>query len=216
MDGTSTRQRILDAALELFSQRGYQAVSMADIAGALQIKAPSLYKYFKGKEELYAALLPPLEAHYTTLWETAGRRQEQLEQELAGILRMEQLEQETMAWLQGEMTDPQAIAFRRLLTLNQGQSPTPATHWLWNQPMALYEGFFSHLVAREVLRRGDPHVMALEYLAPLLQLLTLGDRVPDQQMAYLDEAKAHIHQFHRIFAHREPRPQSGVGRLFRR
>lgn len=216
MEGTSTRQRALDAALELFSRRGYEAVSMADIAGALGIKAPSLYKYFKSKEELYAALIPPLEAHYTALWEATARRQEQLERDLSGMLSVERLEQEALAWLQAEMTDPQARAFRRFLTLGQFQSPTPATHWLWLQPLTLYEGFFSRLVSREVLRRGDPHLMALEYLAPLLQLLTLGDRVPDQQGAYLDEARGHIRQFHRIFAHREPRPQSGVSRLFRR
>lgn len=215
MEGTSTRQRALDAALELFSQRGYQAVSMADIAGALDIKAPSLYKYFRNKEELYAALTPLLEEHYTALWTAAGRRQAQLERDLTGLLRVEELEGETLAWLEGEMTGPQAIAFRRLLTLNQVQSPTPATHWLWDQPMVLYQDFFTRLVNREVLRRGDPHLMAMEYLAPLLQLLTLGDRVPDHQATYLEEARAHIRQFHRIFARRE-QPQSGMSRLFRR
>lgn len=215
MEGTSTRQRALDAALELFSQRGYQAVSMADIAGALDIKAPSLYKYFRNKEELYAALTPLLEEHYTALWAAAGRRQAQLERDLTGLLRVEELEGETLAWLEGEMTGPQAIAFRRLLTLNQVQAPTSATHWLWDQPMVLYQDFFTRLVDREVLRRGDPHLMAMEYLAPLLQLLTLGDRVPDHQATYLEEARAHIRQFHRIFARRE-QPQSGMSRLFRR
>lgn len=216
MEATSTRQRALEAALELFSQRGYQAVSMADIAGALDIKAPSLYKYFQGKEELYAALTPLLEEHYTALWEAVRHRQAQLERDLTGLLQVEELEGETLAWLEGEMTQPQAMAFRRFLTLNQGQSPTPATHWLWIQPMVLYEDFFTRLVGREVLRRGDPHLMAMEYLAPLLQLLTLGDRVPDQQMAYLDEARAHIRQFHRVFARREQPQSSGMSRLFRR
>lgn len=147
----STRQRALDAALELFSRRGYDAVSMGDIAGALEIKAPSLYKHFKNKEELYAALIPPLEAHYTALWEAAAHRQEQLEHDLAvlGVLPAERLEQETMAWLQGEMTDPRSGAFRRFLTQGQFQAPTPATHWLWLQPLVLYESFFSRLVDRE-------------------------------------------------------------------
>lgn len=213
----NTKHRALDTALELFSQRGYYGVSMADIAEALGIKSPSLYKYFKGKDDLYAALTAQLEEHYDTLWDAVKRRQAQLERDLTGVLTLELLEQETMAWLQSEMEDPRAIAFRRLLTLNQGRSPTPATHWLWIQPMVRYEDFFAALVDREVLRRGEPRVMAMEYLAPLLQLLTLGDRVPDQRAAYLEEARAHIRQFHRIFAHREPRGGSGpVGRLFRR
>lgn len=217
MADTSTRQRALDAALELFSRRGYQAVSMGDIAGALGIKAPSLYKHFKGKEELYAALFPLLEEHYAEVWSAAGRRQEQLEYDLQalGVLSMEQLEQETLAWLQAEMDDARAVAFRRLMA--SGQEPTSAEHWLWTEPLALYEGFFTRLIQREILRRGDPHVMAVEYLAPVFQLLALRDRSPARQSDYLGEIRQHIRQFHRVFAHKESRPFSGgVGRLFRR
>ena len=121
MEATSTRRRALDAALDLFSHKGYQAVSMGDIAGALGIKAPSLYKHFKGKEELYAALFPALDEHYKALWQATGVRQGQLEQDLQalGVLSVERLEQETLAWLQAEMDDPTAAAYRRLLALNQ-------------------------------------------------------------------------------------------------
>ena len=226
MEATSTRQRALDAALELFSRKGYQAVSMGDIAGALGIKAPSLYKHFKGKDELYAALFPLLEEHYAALWEAVKERQAQLEQDLQalGVLSVERLEQETLAWLQGEMDDPAATAYRRLMALGQfedaAQQPQAQIidRWLWAEPLALYEGLFARLIQREILRRGDPHVMAVEYLAPLFQLLARQDRAPATRATCLDEARAHIRQFHRVFAHRENRtaPQSGVGRLFRR
>lgn len=220
MEQTSTRQRALDAALELFSRKGYQAVSMGDIAGALNIKAPSLYKHFSGKEELYAALFPPLEEHYQALWQAAGERQEQLEGDLQtlGTLSVERLEQETMAWLQAEMDDPTAAAYRRLMALGQFEDPATPEKWLWAQPLALYEGLFSRLITREILRRGEPHVMAVEYLSPLFQCLSRRDRDPGSHAACLEEARAHIRQFHRVFARRE-NPGSGqspVSRLFRR
>lgn len=218
--GTSTRERALEAALELFSRKGYEAATMGDIAGALGIKAPSLYKYFSGKEELYAALLPLLEEHYQTLWADTAREQAQLERDarLLGLLGAERLEQETLSWFQREMLDPRGAAFRRLMALGQFQQPGSPNRWLWDEPLALYEGFFDRLIQQEALRRGDPHVMAVEYLAPAFQLLARRDRAPAQEEACLEELRRHIRQFHRVFAHREP-PRSnpsGVGRLFRR
>ena len=41
-----TKRRIMDAALELFAAHGYDAVSVEQIAGAVGIKAPSLYSSF--------------------------------------------------------------------------------------------------------------------------------------------------------------------------
>lgn len=220
MESATTRTRALEAALELFSHRGYQAVSMGDIAGALGIKAPSLYKHFTGKDELYAALFPPLDEHYAALWQAAGQRQEQLEQDLQalGVLSVERLEQETLAWLQGEMEAPTATAYRRLMTLGQFEDAERPERWLWSEPLALYEGFFARLIQREVLRRGDPHVMAVEYLSPLFQCLARQDRSDALRAPCLEEARLHIRQFHRVFAHRENRAAAptGVGRLFRR
>ena len=43
MKQEDTKQKILDKALELFSSRGYDAVSVGEIAQAVGIKAPSLY-----------------------------------------------------------------------------------------------------------------------------------------------------------------------------
>ena len=39
-----TKQRILEKSLELFSTKGYDSVSVGEIAKAVGIKAPSLYK----------------------------------------------------------------------------------------------------------------------------------------------------------------------------
>lgn len=46
------RERILKAAIELFSQRGYAAVTMREIAAQVNIKAASIYNHYSGKEAL--------------------------------------------------------------------------------------------------------------------------------------------------------------------
>ncbi len=55
--GGSARDRILDESLLLFSEKGYAATTMRDIADAVDIKAASLYNHFKGKQELFDALI---------------------------------------------------------------------------------------------------------------------------------------------------------------
>ena len=48
----STKEKILDAALSLFAENGYDGTSVEQIAGIVGIKAPSLYKHYKGKEDI--------------------------------------------------------------------------------------------------------------------------------------------------------------------
>jgi AcrR family transcriptional regulator len=51
------RQEMLAAALDLFSQKGYHNVSMAEIAQKAEFAIGTLYKFFQNKEDLYKALL---------------------------------------------------------------------------------------------------------------------------------------------------------------
>lgn len=48
MKKETTKQRILTEAVKLFSKEGYAAVSVDQIAKAVGIKAPSLYKHSQG------------------------------------------------------------------------------------------------------------------------------------------------------------------------
>ncbi|PRX50810.1 TetR family transcriptional regulator [Nonomuraea fuscirosea] len=48
----ATRQAIADAALELFLERGYDGVSIRDIADAADVSTTTLFKHFPGKEAL--------------------------------------------------------------------------------------------------------------------------------------------------------------------
>ncbi len=51
------RQRLMDCALSLFSQRGYHAVGVRDIVGTAGVTKPTLYHYFGSKQGLVEALL---------------------------------------------------------------------------------------------------------------------------------------------------------------
>lgn len=50
--GAATTGRIVDEATALFSQKGYHATTMRELAAAVGIKAASLYNHFPGKEDV--------------------------------------------------------------------------------------------------------------------------------------------------------------------
>ena len=50
-----TRERILDAALKLFRERGFDETTMRDIAAAAGVATGAAYYYFRSKEELVMA-----------------------------------------------------------------------------------------------------------------------------------------------------------------
>ena len=52
-----TRDDILDAAAQVFRQKGYHGASMADIAGAVNLQKASLYHHVSSKQEILLALL---------------------------------------------------------------------------------------------------------------------------------------------------------------
>ncbi len=58
-----TKEIILNESLKLFAQKGYDAVGVAEIAEAVGIKAPSLYKHYKSKREIFESILARMSAN---------------------------------------------------------------------------------------------------------------------------------------------------------
>ena len=57
MGSDETKELIMKTALDMFSKKGYSAVSMRDISGAVGIRASSIYYYFKGKQDIFDAIV---------------------------------------------------------------------------------------------------------------------------------------------------------------
>ena len=64
MKERNTKKAIVDEALELFSLKGFDSVTVADIASAVGIKAPSLYKHYDSKQAIFDAILAEMETRY--------------------------------------------------------------------------------------------------------------------------------------------------------
>ena len=64
-----TRQRILAVALELFTEQGYDATSLRQIAERLDFTKAALYYHFKSKEDILVGLLEPANEMIAELFE---------------------------------------------------------------------------------------------------------------------------------------------------
>nr|MBP3598979.1 TetR/AcrR family transcriptional regulator [Eubacterium sp.] len=77
MLGQSTRDRIIDCSLDLFSVKGYQGVSMRDIATEVGIKAASIYKHFSNKEAIYSAIVELFQEKTAEIFQTPTENEQQ-------------------------------------------------------------------------------------------------------------------------------------------
>jgi AcrR family transcriptional regulator len=68
VEGGQRRQEVLDCAVKLFAEKGFDATSINDIAAMTTLKKPSLYHYFPSKQSILAAVLEDAMAE---LWPAA-------------------------------------------------------------------------------------------------------------------------------------------------
>ncbi|WP_345815756.1 CerR family C-terminal domain-containing protein [Paraburkholderia sp. PREW-6R] len=67
--GDETRNRIIEAAVDLFGEHGFDGASTRDIAARAGVNAPALQYYFENKEGVYHACI---EAMTDRAWQTLG------------------------------------------------------------------------------------------------------------------------------------------------
>ncbi len=86
------RSRIMEEAMRLFVTRGYDGISMREIAEAVGITKAAIYYHYRDKEEVLLAILRSLLAAIERLIDEAqadgGSTRDQLERVMAGIFAM--------------------------------------------------------------------------------------------------------------------------------
>jgi len=86
-EAAQTRQELLDAALQVFSQQGYQAARLQDIARASGVTRGAIYHHFGGKAELFNTLMDEASAQESGAVEAAIAEGGSLLEIMARILR---------------------------------------------------------------------------------------------------------------------------------
>lgn len=204
----STKQKILDAALTLFSEKGYESVSVGEIAGAVGIKAPSLYKHYKSKQEIFDSILIEMNQRYKKQAESMNLNGFDAEIDAKAY---ENISEDIMISM-GKglflyfMHDEYTCKFRKMLTVEQYHNRELAqlfSKQYMDDVLEYQSMVLGMLSSAGVLKQENPQIMALHFYAPMYMLLTVCDRQPEREQQSLEILEQHIRQFNRIYKRNE-------------
>jgi len=85
--GEQTRARILESALELFRERGYEGTTMRAVAEAAGVSLGNAYYYFASKEHLLQAYYGNIHEQHAAVAGPFLEQEKDLEKRLKGVLR---------------------------------------------------------------------------------------------------------------------------------
>ncbi len=88
MKATDRKSEIIAIAAQLFKEKGYSAVTMRDIAQAMNIKAASLYNHIKSKQEILVLIVIEIAEEFTQTMETIVRSDENTIQKLEKVIQL--------------------------------------------------------------------------------------------------------------------------------
>ncbi len=173
----TTRERIWREALSLFSVKGFEAVSVRDIAGAVGIKESSLYNHYKNKQDIF-----------DTIISECARRTDEMFRNMA-------LLGDDMQWTTDERTismyksmtpeqftamsvhifdfvfmDDLSVKLRRMLTIEQYRSEYLAQVFRrtsFDNALDYQSALLGGMMAAGCFASTDPYMMALAFYAPI-------------------------------------------------
>ena len=204
MEKSSTKQAILDAALELFSRQGYEATSISQIADAVGIRKASLYSHFAGKQDILDTLVRVTLAQYEQRSVFAAARRDDPGSAPKPPITADDAVKTVLGHVRYILHDPDISRARKMLTIEQFQNPMLAelqTKQNYTYVLQYFTSLVQLLVRAGALRdTGDAAVTAAQLSFPITVWINLCDREPERESEVFSLIERHIRQFFAVYA----------------
>ena len=187
----TTKEKLFEAALDLFSEKGFAATSVDEIAESIGIKGPNLYKYYKGKDALFEDLATKNEEAYL-------ENMQFINDAAAKIDSAEALKAFSLRQIRTTMTVDKIRKMRKLCNNEQFRSiivRNKLTERELTQPRDQYALIFSDMMKSGLLPECDPALLALEYASPVTLFIRKCDREPENLEPIMKEVEEYIDFF---------------------
>ncbi len=153
---------LLDAALDVFFEKGFSAARLEDIAARAGVSKGTVYLYFSSKEDVFDALVRAIpQANIEQVRALAGDPTIPADQLLGRVLR----------FIGGLIRDPRMIKFPRLIVGEAGNFPKLAETYK-REVISRGSAILTRIIERGIeegrLRPVDPQHAAYAAIAPLL------------------------------------------------
>lgn len=189
------KEIIMDAALNLFSEKGYAAVGVDEIGAEAGVKGPAIYHYFKGKEAILNELVDTYEEYYGARFGNTNDNTE-IPDTLDEFINL------SLERLDFTIHDPQIKKFRKLITIEQFRNSTfsklATEHFLLNL-INLNKMILAELIKKGQVKEFDPELMAFEFTAPVTALIAMIDREPDKEEMVMEQIRNHMEHYKKVY-----------------
>ena len=191
----STKQKILDEALTLFAEKGYDGTGVDLIAERVGIKGPSLYKHYYGKEEILNALIDVAEERYEEMFGS--------EKNIVKIPKdREEFIKVTMERISFTMRDPMIRKIRMLLVQEQFRneriSEVTTRHQL-DGIQKMFAKIIKGMMDEGIIKNDDPELLAVELTAPAVLQIAKSDRQPQCEEECMEYIEKHMRHFCKVY-----------------
>ena len=186
-----TKEKILAAALEMFSKNGYTGTNIRELSASLGLVKSGVYKHYESKEAIWNALLDEMIAYYGEHF-GSPEHLPPVPDSPEGLVTM------TMQMVNITVHDEKIIMTRKVLTLEQfrdARARELATKHFLTGLTDIFTRIFTGMMDKGLLRKDDPKMLAFAYTAPISALIHLCDREPEKT----EDALKQIEEFSRHF-----------------
>lgn len=186
----TTKTEILNAALSVFSQKGYEGALLRDISSSLGITKAALYKHYESKEALWNALIDYVELYYSEHIDSVS--------DMLIPNNWDELKELSIRQIDFTLHDETVKRVRNLLTIEQYRNERMtalATKHFVTDIEARFTKIFDKMIEKGVFKCSNSELLAFQYTAPITVLIHLCDREPNREAEIVKKIEAHIEQF---------------------
>lgn len=163
----STKEKIFDVSVDLFSQKGFDAVSVREIAREVGIRESSIYNHYKNKEAILDAIID----YFMSEMAESSPPEEEMEK----LLETPELffEVGAKAFI-GRMSAPKTEKIWRIISIELYHNEKIREFFkkeLLEVPLVAWEGIFTKMMEKGVIKQVDPKILAYEYFSFAIYLL---------------------------------------------
>ena len=190
-----TKERILAAALEMFSEKGYDGTNIRELTASLGLVKSSMYRHFESKEEIWNTLLDEMIAYYDEHF-GSSEHLPPVPDSLEGLVEM------TLRMVNFTVHDDKVIKTRKVLTIEQFRDERArdlATKHFLIGLQDMFTPVFREMMEKGLLKKEDPAMLAFAYTAPITALIHLCDREPEKTAEAMAQVEAFSRHFIKIY-----------------
>lgn len=186
----TTKEQILNSALTVFSQKGYEGALLRDISSSLGITKAALYKHFDSKESIWNAVIDYVESYYSKHMESVS--------DIPIPENWDELKELSLRQIDFTIHDDTVKRVRKLLSLEQYRDTrisTLATKYFITNMEVRFTKIFERMIEKGALKCDNPKMLAFQYTAPITVLIHHCDREPKKEEEIMEKIMAHIELF---------------------